>query len=81
MRKLLNTLYVTNPDIYLTKDGENIIAKLRNDEVLRVPILNIEGIVCFNRMGASPYLMNLCVERGVGLCFLSPNGKFLARVV
>lgn len=76
MRKLLNTLYVTNPDIYLTKDGENIIAKLRNDEVLRVPILNIEGIVCFNRMGASPYLMNLCVERGVVCVSCHPTENF-----
>lgn len=80
MRKLLNTLYVTNPDVYLTKDGENIVARIDDKEVMRIPALNIENIVCMNRLGASPYLMNLCAERGIGLCFLSPNGYFLARV-
>jgi CRISPR-associated protein Cas1 len=80
MRKLLNTLYVTNPDVYLTKDGENVVAKIEQNEVMRIPALNLEGIVCFNRMGASPYLMAMCVEKQIGLCFLTPNGQFLARV-
>ena len=26
MRKLLNTLYVTSPDVYLSLDGENVVA-------------------------------------------------------
>ncbi len=80
MRKLLNTLYVTNPDVFLSKDGENVVAKINNKEVMRLPIINLEGIVCFNRMGASQYLMAMCAERNIGLCFLTPNGKFLARV-
>ncbi len=80
MRKLLNTLYVTNPDVYLSKDGENIVAKVNQEEVMRLPAINLEGIVCFNRMGASQYLMAMCAEHGIGLCFLSPNGRFMARV-
>lgn len=80
MRKLLNTLYVTNPDIYLTKDGENVVAKLEQKEVMRIPVLNLEGIVAFNHLGASPYLMSMCAERHIGMCFLTPSGKFLARV-
>ena len=31
-------------------------------------------------MGASPQLMQLCTDNKVGLSFLTPNGKFLARV-
>lgn len=80
MRKLLNTLYVTNPDVYLTKDGENVVAKLNQKEVMRIPVLNLEGIVGFNRLGASPYLMAMCAERNIGMCFLTPSGNFLARV-
>lgn len=29
MRKLLNTLYVTSPDAYLSLDGENVVVKKR----------------------------------------------------
>ena len=28
MKKLLNTLYVTTPDVYLSLDGENIVLLL-----------------------------------------------------
>lgn len=80
MRRLLNTLYVTNPDVYLTKDGDNVVARLEQKEVMRIPAVNLEGIVAFNRLGASPHLMAMCAERHIGLCFLTPEGRFLARI-
>jgi len=80
MRKLLNTLYVTTPESYLTRDGENIVIKVADKEKFRLPIHNIEGIICFGYMGASPGLMHLCAERDVALSFLTEHGKFLARV-
>lgn len=46
----------------------------------RIPVHNLEGIVCFGYTGASPALMHLCAERGVALSFLSESGRFLARV-
>jgi CRISPR-associated protein Cas1 len=75
MRKLLNTLYVTTPDAYLSKDGLNVVITVKQEEVFRIPIINIEGIVTFGYMGASPGLMKLCVDNNVSLTFLSPQGK------
>lgn len=80
MRKLLNTLYVTSPTASLLRDGENVIVLIDKVERFRVPIHNLEGIVCFNYAGTSPSLMGLCCERKVPICFLSPSGRFLARV-
>ena len=80
MRKLLNTLYVTTPEAYLSKDGLNVVITVKQEEVFRIPIINIEGIVTFGYMGASPGLMKLCVDNNVSLTFLSPQGKFIARV-
>jgi CRISPR-associated protein Cas1 len=80
MRKLLNTLYVTTPESFLHRDGENVIVKVGHEERFRIPIHNLEGIVCFGYMGASPHLMQLCSENHVGLSFLTPYGKFLGRV-
>ncbi len=80
MRKLLNTLYVTTPGAYLSKDGENIVIKVENMERFRIPVHNIEGIFCFGFMGASPSLMAMCAERNIALSFLSENGYFLGRV-
>ena len=80
MRKLLNTLYVTSPDSYLLKDGDNVVLRVDGKVKFRVPVYNLEGIVCFGHMGASPGLMAMCAENNVGLSFFTPYGKFLARV-
>ena len=80
MRKLLNVLYVTSPEAYLAKDGENVLVLVGEETKLRIPIHNLEGIVCYGYTGASPALMHLCTERNVGLSFHSESGRFLARV-
>ncbi len=80
MRKLLNTLYITTPESYLSKDGQNVVVSVRQREVFRIPIINIEGIVTFGYMGASPGLMKLCSDNNVSLTFLSPHGRFISRI-
>ncbi|MDF9408142.1 type I-C CRISPR-associated endonuclease Cas1c [Pelotomaculum isophthalicicum JI] len=80
MRRLLNTLYVTMPDAYLACDGENVLVKIEDEIRFRIPVHNLEGIVCFGFAGASPKLMYLCCERGVALSFLTTYGKFMGRI-
>ena len=80
MKKLLNILYVTTPDAYLSKEGENVVVSVEQEKKLQLPIHTLEGIVTFGRSGASPSLMNLCAKNGVGLSFHNEHGKFLARV-
>lgn len=80
MRKLLNTLYVTTPEAYISKDGLNIVVSVNQEEVFRIPAINIESIVTFGYMGASPGVMKLCSDSGISLTFLSPHGKFISRV-
>lgn len=80
MKKLLNSLYILDETAYLTLDGENIVCKLEENDKFRLPFSNIEDIYCFSYNGCSPALMGKCVEYGIPLNFLSPQGKFLARV-
>lgn len=80
MKKLLNTLYVTSENSYLSLDGENVVVFEEKTEIGRVPLHNLEGIVSFGYRGTSPALMGACAERNVSLCYLTPQGRFLARV-
>lgn len=80
MRKLSNTIYVTNEQAYLTLDGENLVCKVDGIEKLRIPFENIENVVCFNYVGCSPALMGKCVGKTIPINFISPQGKFLAKV-
>lgn len=72
MKKLLNVLYVTKPEYYLRKEGLNVVVSLEGKRVARYPVHILRQIVCFNYMGASPDLMQLCMEENVPISFLHP---------
>lgn len=80
MKKHLNTLFVTTQGAYLAKEGETIAVKVEKEVRLRLPVHTIGGIVCFGNVSCSPFLMGFCAENGVGISFLTENGRFLARV-
>jgi len=81
MRKLLNTLFITQPDVYLSLDGDNIVLLKERERLGRVPLHNLESIVTFGYTGASPALMGYCADKDVSIVFLTMSGRFLARVV
>lgn len=80
MKKLLNTLYVTTPESYLSKDGTNVVITVDGKEIFRIPISNLECINTFCYAGASPGVMRLCVNNKVSLNFFTPQGKFISRI-
>ena len=81
MRKLLNTLFITQPDSYLSLVGDNVVVLKKEKQLARIPLHNLESIVTFSHTGASPALMGYCAKRNISIAFLSPNGKLQARVV
>ena len=80
MRKLLNTLHVMTQGAYLHRDGETVAVKVGDELKLRIPVHTLEGLVCWGRVSCSPPVLGLCCERGVGISFLSEQGRFIARV-
>ena len=80
MRQLLNTLFVTSEDVYLSLDGENVVANRGGEAVARYPLHTLQSIVTFSYSGASPALMGACTKREIGLAFCTQRGHFLARV-
>lgn len=80
MRKLLNTLYITSEDLFLSYSNGNVVVNRGDEITARFPLLNLEGIITFSYAGATPALMGECAQRGIQLTFMTPNGRFLARV-
>ena len=69
MKQLLNTLFVTSDDIYLSLDGENILANRDGQTVARYPLHTLQSIITFSHAGASPALMGACAERNISFAF------------
>lgn len=80
MRKLLNTLFVLNPDTYLSLDNNAVLIQQDEKKLQRIPLLQLEQIYYFGYKGASPALMGYCSSNNIRLAFISPKGKFLCAV-
>ncbi|MDO5602981.1 MAG: type I-C CRISPR-associated endonuclease Cas1c [Oscillospiraceae bacterium] len=80
MRKLLNTLFVLSEDSYLALEGETVLILCGEEKRGQFPLHTLQSILSFSYKGASPALMGACGARGIDLAFLSPRGRFLARV-
>lgn len=81
MKKLLNTLFITSDDIYLSLENENVVAFREGEQVGKYPLILFQSIVSFSYRGASPSLMGECCKRGIDLAFMKPNGRLLARAI
>lgn len=80
MRRQLNTLYATTDGAWLRKDGANIVMEVERQERARLPVHMLESVVCIGRVAISPQLLGFCSEQGISICYLTPQGRFLARV-
>lgn len=79
MKRFLNTLFVTTQKVYLHKEGESLVARLNGEIKMRMPVINLQGIMCFGNIYVSPFLIGACVEKGIIITFLTEWGKFLWR--
>lgn len=80
MKPLLNTLFVTLPESYIHREGDQVVVKVAREERLRLPIHTLSGIVCIGPVSVSPFALQLAAEAGVCVSFLTDNGRFMARV-
>jgi CRISPR-associated protein Cas1 len=71
---------VTTQGAWLGREGETIAVRVEQETRIRVPIHSLANVVCFGQVSCSSFAMNLCATSGVGLAFLTENGRFLARV-
>ena len=80
MRKMLNTLYITSEDAYVSLNGETVEISFQDGTKKRIPLHSLENIVVFSYKGTSPALMGKCEENGIMISYFTPNGKYLASV-
>lgn len=65
MKRLLNTLYVTTGNKYLSLDGENVVVLEEQKEIGRIPLHNLQAIITFGYTGGgqSSTYGSVCTEK------------------
>ena len=81
MLQLLNTLFVMTQGAYLHLDHDTVRVEVERATQLRVPLLQLGGVVTFGNVLLSPALLARCAEDGRAVTLLDRNGRFKARVV
>lgn len=80
MRKLLNTLYLTNPDARIKKKDDALSVVLDGRDIMNVSFHLVDAVVLFGHVGCSMAVLSACSERGVRVVLLDERGRFAARV-
>jgi len=81
MKKLFNTLFVTQDGSYLQKERETVVVKIKAEKIAQFPLLSIQDIFCFGRVSISPGLMASCTDKSIGISYFTEYGRFIARVI
>lgn len=76
----LNTLYVFTPGSYLRRDHQTVIVEVEKVKRLSLPIHHLDAIAAFGQVMISPGLIELCVESGVAVTYLTEAGRLIGRV-
>ncbi|MGH2603385.1 MAG: type I-C CRISPR-associated endonuclease Cas1c, partial [Dehalococcoidia bacterium] len=76
----LNTLYVQTDRAYLHLDHDTVRVEVERETRLRVPLLQLSGFVLFGDVLISPALLHRCADDGLGVVWLTRNGRFKARL-
>ena len=80
MKQLLNTLFVTSEDAYLSLENDNVVVQRDITALAKIPLRSLEQILSFSYKGASPALMGQCAQTGTGLSFYTPRGRYLCSI-
>jgi CRISP-associated protein Cas1 len=81
MKHTANTLYITQPKSFLSKEGNTILVEREGSKVAQLPLHAVGEIVCLGfGIVVTPPLMEHCAENGVSIAYLSETGRFLGRI-
>ncbi|MCL1467491.1 type I-D CRISPR-associated endonuclease Cas1d [Argonema galeatum] len=76
----MGTVYITTEDAFVGKSDECLLVKAKNEKILDVPLIKVDGIVVLGRATVSPAVVNELLQRHIPLSFLTETGRYLGRL-
>lgn len=74
-----NTLYLTSPNTYVSRDHLNLKIEVEREARLSIPIHHLESVCVFGQISLSAPALQLCWEKGVPVNYFSENGYLIGR--
>ena len=61
-----NTLYLTTPGLFVSREGLTLQIEQDRQLLLAVPVHHLESVCLFGPITVTPQALELCFENGVG---------------
>ena len=78
----MGTLYVLEPDVYISKDGGRLKVSRRSgrEVLLERPLAHVSEVVVLGNAVVTPAALYACMEQGTGVHYLTKGGTYFAQV-
>jgi CRISPR-associated protein Cas1 len=76
----MSTLYITQQDSVLRKVDERLKVTQNGQTLLDIPLIKVSQVVIYGRVTVTPATVATLMEHGVGLCYLSEQGRYIGRL-
>lgn len=81
MQQFMNTLYVTTPGAYVKREGESIEIHIDGEKKMEIPLIHLNGLVCFGNVLVSPGVIHRFGEENRSIVWHDQSGRFQGRLV
>lgn len=76
----MGTVYISQDDAFLGKTDERLTVRSKQQTLLDVPLIKVDGVVVLGRATISPAAVMELLERKIPLSFLTGTGRYLGRL-
>ena len=76
----MSTLYITQQDSVLRKVDERLKVTQNGETLIDIPLIKVTQVILFGRVTVTPATVAVLMEHGIGLCYLSPYGRYIGRL-
>ena len=76
----MSTLYITQQDSVLRKVDERLKVTQNGQTLLDIPLIKVSQVILYGRVTVTPATVATLMEHGVGLCYLSEQGRYIGRL-
>jgi len=76
----MSALYITQQDSVLRKIDERLKVTQNGQTLLDIPLLKVSQVIIVGRVTVTPATVETLMDHGIGLCYLSPRGRYIGRL-
>ncbi|MFQ6114248.1 MAG: CRISPR-associated endonuclease Cas1 [bacterium] len=77
----MSTVYITEQGAMLHQSSRHLVVTKGKEKLIHIPLLNVERLVLFGNVQITTQAINLLLNEGIDVAFMSTQGRLRGRLV